>query len=284
MKALVKTSILLILTALGYSPIWESKSMSCYDLGFLGRVNIDKTSNRWHFIDGSGGGDNVTLVSLLKGLPTAAAEDWIASLVEQHPSLKATVSAAGNADEINTRIVRRGPITTSSLLKQIAHDRFPVEVAQQYCDEVSYCSVNHGSSGYGYGLPNISGGYGLITYTGLTVNVVKADIAYIKMPESRSTRCLLFMGLRDFLAYIATNKVLSDDSIVMFSASLVNRVIPMLQHYDEILYFVPKSRAKNLTLPILQTDCRGVIDMSPSYDGFTSYFKWYVAQIKHLAA
>jgi len=287
MKAFYNIPIVVILAAMGYTPLGESMKTACYDLGLpQGLVNIDKESNRWHFFDGSGGGNNVALVSILKGMPLDVAADWIATtfLDCQHfPMSDITASESTDNQQSAIRIVRIGKIKTPNLLKRIERDGIPLDIALQYCVEIAYCSTKKGTTGYGYGLRNQTGGYGIITYTGLTVNVPFADVAVVRAENSDHERSRLYMGIRDYLSNVA-NDGLVDDAVIIFNAGLVERAIPYIEGYDEVVYFVPNTRAKELTMPTIKSHCKKVTDMSPLYSDYRNYHQWYLAQAPKKAA
>ena len=155
-------------------------------------------------------------------------------------------------------------------------DGIPEDVADKYCVEVAYCSTERGTTGYGFGLPNESGGFGLITFQGLSHNVCSGDVAVVKAPEGGHKHCVLFVGLRDFLAYATDNDGLKDDAVIMFSASFVERAIPHLKGYDEVKYYCPYSGTRELTMPALKEHCGLLTDMSYLYAGFDNYHKWFL--------
>lgn len=153
------------------------------------------------------------------------------------------IMAAESADNQQSaiRIVRCGKIKTPNLLKRIERDGIPVDIALQHCVEIAYCSTERGTTNYGYGLRNEAGGYGIITYTGLTVNVPCADVAVVRAECTDHKRCRLFMGLRDYLSIVANDR-LTDDAVILFNASLAERAVPYVKGYDEVVYFVPNTR------------------------------------------
>ena len=275
MKKVIDFSIVAFLGALGYIPIGESQWTACYYLGpNLGFVNVDKAKNHWHFVDGSGGGNIVDLVSRLQGLPPEAAWDWISftAMCDTEPPVGG-ITVRQSSD---MKITRCTGIFSGSIRRVLMNDGIPEEVADKYCSQVSYCSTEKGTTGYGFGLPNESGGFGLITFQGLTHNVCHADVAVVKAPTGGHERCLLFVGLRDFLAYVTDNDGLSDDAVIMFSSGLVNHAVPHLKSYTEVKYYCPNTQTRELTMPALTEHCKSLTDMSYLYSGFKNYHQWFL--------
>jgi hypothetical protein len=226
------------------------------------------------------GGKAGSLVALLKGSSVEAAEDWIAEVFTDGAEGEgnATEAAGGIAGKDYATITRCGALTSRNLVRILGRQRIPLDIATRYLLEVAYCSPAKGTSGYGCGIRNESGGYGIIDRGGRPCNVGPASIAIIPSSRGNSERCLVFVGILDFLSFAAVNGEPSDDVIIMFSSSLVCRMEPIGRRYRECRFYVPNTRAKDETMPMMKTFFEELKDMSPSYADFENYHSWHLAK------
>lgn len=270
----------MIMTALGYRPIWQTGTNAGYDIAEVGYVTIDIAHNRWYCPELDRGGKAGSLVALLKGSTVEAAEDWIAEVFLDGAEVEenATEAAGGIAGKDYATITRCGALTSRNLIRILERQRIPHDIASRYLLEVAYCSRDNGTAGYGCGIRNESGGYGIIDRIGRPCNIGPSDISILPCAEGKSERCLVFVGILDFLSFAAVNGELSDDVIIIFSSALVRQVEPIGKRYLECHYYVPNTRAKDLTIPLMRTYFGTLVDMSQSYADFRNYHAWHLAK------
>ena len=270
-----KNTITLIMAALGYTPIRESNRSALYDT-HLGLVRIDKIYNRWVLLsDTSQAGRITSLVARLKGVPHDIANIWIFDTLVTAPPTAAELKKRATTPP-STRVVRCGEITSANLLKRLRREGIPEDVARLYCQEVSFCNIDKGTTGYGFGIKNRIGGYNLITSRGASIFVGWADICIIHRENLDYQRqCSIFVGLLDALSYLSESKDIDEDIIVMSSSSLAGKLPDVLVPYDIVRLYAPNTPAKQL----INEAVPELTDMSPLYDNFRNYHEWYLHRL-----
>ena len=126
-----RISLLQILEALGYRPIWQTETNAGYDIAEVGYITVDIAHNRWYCPTMDRGGKAGSLVALLKGTAVEAAEDWIAEVftdvaVDQD---KTTEAAGGIAGKDYVTITRCGALTSRNLVRILGRQRIPLDIA-----------------------------------------------------------------------------------------------------------------------------------------------------------
>jgi len=268
--------LVLILNYLGFTPLWESARMAGYELS-LGKIYVDKITNRWFCPEKRLGGTGVDLLCYLYGIPKDVAKERLA-IIGEYIKANDPPDYQVKTGKNTCRITGVDEITSANLFRVIESKGFSPNIVAMHCVQVSYCNPETGAAGYGFGFRNESGGYGIISSNGLSLNLRASDVTVNRIFKAFKDKCLLFMGPLDYLAYITLNGELVNDSVIMFSSGNVERAVPHLEGYDEVLYFVPNTPAKDLTMPTLRGHYQKLIDMSPTYAEYKNYHQWFLAQ------
>lgn len=270
--------LVLILSYLGFAPVWESAKTATYELSF-GQIFVNKQRNRWFCPSLKLGGTGADLLCYILGLPKDIAREELV-VIAKYIKDKYPTNFLHKAVKNTCRITGVDEITSANLFRVIQNKGLPVNIVTMHCLQVSYCNPQTGAAGYGFGFRNESGGYGIITSLGLSLNLQASDVTVNRIFRADKDKCLLFMGPLDYLAYITVNGELVNDSVIMFSSGNVERAIPHLRGYREIQYFVPNTPAKDLTMPTLKSSGLPIRDMSYLYVGYNNYRQRFLPQKK----
>ena len=169
--------------------------------------------------------------------------------------------------EYATKILHLGEIQDPEVINFLRSEGLSLEVARKYTKEIVFAD-RHGNPLKGYGMPTDGGGWCVITTKGGTNNVHESGLAFYPAHENDNPSCcLLFIGLRDALAYHTLYGEPTYDVIVMFNPYNSNRAKEFIQqnNYSEVIFYAPNSPGKAMSMPIIKDSGADIKDMSDTY-------------------
>lgn len=265
------------LSKLGYEPTKVRNA----DYWYLSPLREEKTAyfkinrkmNRW-YDHGLGKGGNLIDFAILYHHYTVA--EFLKNLNKSfsfHPPLSGALSLSDESAESKINILKERPISSLSLQRYLHQRRIPVEVAEQYCKEVTY--EMHGKEYYGIGFKNDSGGYEIRNPYFKTSSAPK-DIRTI---INGAKEAAVFEGFFDFLSFIAIQKNQPQnpaDFVVLNSIVFFEKARTFMEQHEGIhLFFDRDSTGQKVTQYALSLS-RQYRDESHLYKNYKDLNDWMV--------
>ncbi|MDJ1493721.1 toprim domain-containing protein [Cytophagaceae bacterium DM2B3-1] len=181
------------------------------------------------------------------------------------------------ASESKLTILQEAPITSISLIRYLQSRCIPIDVARQFCCQVSYQIGD--KEYYGIGFKNDSGGYEIRTPFFKASSSPK-DITTI---TNSGKEVLVFEGFSDFLSYQTTGRnqpIVSSDFVILNSVSFFEKACPILEQYESIhLYLDQDTTGQRITAHALSLSTK-YKDESHKYTGSKDLNEWLVHNTK----
>lgn len=271
-----------ILEGLSMTPLYKDESVTIYRSPWKvasGKGILSIRDNHWHDTILRTGGNNIQLIARLKGIDEDDAADWIVSSFNDAIPSPITQSYTTIPREY-VRVNRVEPVTSTNILTKLKRYRIDPEIVKRLCKEVAWSDTNKGTSGYGVGLENIQGGYGLYSNIGSPINVgAEASPTVI---DHGTTHAILFVGLLDFLAYCSVEHIPEETTIILYSHNIMR---PLLGHFSldnitTISAVLPNTKAKENILKWFAEfyPTIDITDLSSLYPEHKNYHGWINAK------
>jgi DNA primase len=217
------------------SPLREERTAS---------FEVDINKNFWYDFGQGIGGDIIKLIMLIYNTDVAGALKILQDS-SNTPCFNTNnnfhFSSANNIDShanINpVTIDRIRPLQNKALVQYAVNRKIPYSIARRYTQEVYYHIEE--KKFFSIAFKNDSGDYELRNqYNGSKICSGIKDITTFTVQDS--DRLNLFEGFFDFLSFQAYYKLLKlpVDCVVLNSTSMLNKVIPLLEHYERINLFL----------------------------------------------
>ena len=137
-------------------------------------------------------------------------------------------------------ILQTFKLTSVPLLRYLEQRRIPVEIARQFCRQVSYKLYD--KTYYGIGFKNDSGGYEIrIPY--FKASSSPKDITTIR---NKAAEAVVFEGFTDFLSFKAIYKnqpVDKSDFVILNSLSFFEKARPFMEQHRGIRLYLDRDEA-----------------------------------------
>jgi hypothetical protein len=231
------------------------------DLEVHPSFKVDTTKNLW-YDHGSGVGG--TLIDLACQIFKTGDVKEVIRLITGgfssfHPQKTVHVPTSGGKSKL--RIVNVGCIQDAGLITYLNLRGVSVDVALQYCKELTYSNQGHVFKGIGF--KNHSGGYELRS-NGFKSCIAPKDISFI---ENNGVNLVIFEGFMDFLSYLMLPvfHVADANFLVLNSLSLLGKASAHLANHDSRFLFLDNDQAGFKAAASLKLTYPRVIDMSPFY-------------------
>ncbi|WP_413998104.1 toprim domain-containing protein [Flavobacterium sp. W1B] len=264
------------LSSLGFEPIKIRNN----DYWYLSPLRVEKEAsfkinrrlNRW-YDHGIGKGGNLIDFGILYFDCTIAEllQNLNGNLSLQQPIIYAKNDSVIHEHKI--KILKDTPLTSSSLLRYLEQRRVPVEIAQQFCRELSY-SLNSNSY-FGIGFKNDLDGFEIRNPYFKTCSSPKAITTF----ENGSDEVLVFEGFIDFLSFKAMTKNLPEkgqDFVILNSVSFFERARPFMENHQSIrLYLDRDETGKSYTSSALSLSTK-YRDESSLYQNYKDLNDWFM--------
>ncbi|GGC15942.1 toprim domain-containing protein [Dyadobacter sediminis] len=176
-----------------------------------------------------------------------------------HPQPAAQVPEMPSRNKL--RIVKEGYIQDLALIDYLNTRGICIEVANQYCTELTYSNQGHVFRGLGF--KNQLGGYELRS-KGFKSCIAPKDITFI---GNGGSNLLVFEGFMDFLSYLMLPvfHVSNSSYIILNSLSLLAKVSEPLSAYDSKFLFLDNDLSGTKAASYIKQMYPRVIDMSMFY-------------------
>lgn len=255
-----------------FSPLREEKTAS---------LHIDRTKNVWYDHGAGVGGTIVDLVMLVKHCSRHEAYEFLRSLEPAinndnvtvvHQITNPGLLQTSDPDKL-LEIRRVRPIQCYYLKHYLAERKIPVDLARQYCKEVTIYSKAKEMNFTHVGFLNNSGAYALSSPTGFK-STTKADITTINTEGKLSTtpssgRVAVFEGFFDFLSWqvMQSSKTPSCDVVVLNSVNNLAKAKEYIQSHEGAICFLDNDVAGERCYQGVRDFLKGkeTIDMSDLY-------------------
>jgi hypothetical protein len=170
-------------------------------------------------------------------------------------------------------IVNERPIASLALERYLDARRFPLPVAQQYCNEICYHLNN--KEYYAIGFKNNSGGFELRNAFS-KLSIAPKDITTL---NNGANTVAVFEGFFDFLSFIAIQKnqpSIHSDYVVLNSLSFFEKARPFMESHAVIhLYLDNDTAGQNCTSYALSLSSR-YKDERSLYGHYKDFNDWTI--------
>ena len=238
------------------------------------RVNVDK--QLWYDFGLGKGGDIFTLAGELvhssdfMEQARFITEAGIVPLPQVEPRTHKNVEKKPVFEEVEIR-----PLSHQALLSYLEERGIAPAIAAKYCREVHFRLYN--KRYYAIGFENRSSGFELRNrfFKGC---IPPKDIALI---SQGSSRCHLYEGFMDWLSALTLDIGIAEDSLVLNSVANVDKAMPALDNYQEIVCHLDHDDAGRRTVEVLRKHFgERVADHSGLYSGYKDLNEYLVAKQK----
>ncbi len=268
------------LTRLGHEPIRKRGNEWWYAAPYRTertpsfRVNVDK--QLWYDFGLGKGGDIFTLAGEFvhsndfMEQVRFITEAGFVPLPQMEPRSHKTVEKKPVFEEMEIR-----PLSHRALLSYLEERGIAPAIAQRHCKEVH--SRLYGKRYFAIGFGNRSRGFELRN------RFFKGCISPKDFSSFRqgSSRCHLYEGFMDWLSALTLGIGNEEDSLVLNSVANVDKAIPALENYQEIVCHLDHDDAGRRTVEVLRKHFgERVIDHSGLYSGYKDLNEYLVAKQK----
>ncbi|HUX94390.1 MAG TPA: toprim domain-containing protein [Bacteroidales bacterium] len=220
---------------------------------------VNSYKNLWFDFGIGEGGDIIKLTNLLFKVDNSNALKILSN--NHYPDHQKT----GNSKDSKVLITNVKEISNIQLINYIESRRLNIQLAKEYCKEVSF-KLND-KNFYAIGFQNDSKGYELRCKYFKGSSTPK-DITLIK---NNTDKLLLFEGFIDFLSWFSCNLFLTGkhDYLILNTLSFLNKSKSVINGYNEVLLFLDNDKAgKRATDELIGTGLSKCIDMSGEYSEY----------------
>ncbi len=220
---------------------------------------VNSYKNLWFDFGIGEGGDIIKLTNLLFKVDNSNALKILSN--NHYPDHQKTV----NSKDSKVLITNVKEISNIQLINYIESRRLNLQLAKEYCKEVSF-KLND-KNFYAIGFQNDSRGYELRCKYFKGSSTPK-DITLIK---NNTDKLLIFEGFIDFLSWFSCNLFLTGkhDYLILNTLSFLNKSKSVINGYDEVLLFLDNDKAgKRATAELIGAGLSKCIDMSGEYSEY----------------
>ena len=241
-----------------YSPMREEKEAS---------LHIDRTKNVWHDHGNGMGGTVAQLVMVTRQCSKREAYEFLRSL-------DPTIAPEHLPVEKQPRQVKsiRG-ISCYYLQKYLDIRKIPLDLARQYCKQITTFDPEKGMNYTWVGFPNNAGGWalasprGLKSSTGGGITTINTEGRVTSVPSSNTVA--IFEGFWDFLSWqvMQCSSKPSCDMLVLNSVANIDKARDYIAAHEKAVCFLDNDEAGQKCTHAVENLCQGkeVIDMSDLY-------------------
>ena len=268
------------LTRLGHEPVrrrgnewWYAAPYRTEHTPSL-RVNVDK--QLWYDFGLGKGGDIFTLAgefvrsSDFMEQAKFITEAGIVPLPQIEPLPHKNVEKKPAIEEVEIR-----PLSHRALLTYLEERGIALAIAKQHCKEIHFRL--YGKRYFAIGFGNRSRGFELRNrfFKGC---IPPKDIT---LTQFGSSRCHLYEGFMDWLSALTLGIGTTEDCLVLNSVANVDKAIPALENYQEIICHLDHDDAGRRTVKVLRKHFgERVADHSGLYSGYKDLNEYLMAKQK----
>lgn len=173
--------------------------------------------------------------------------------------------------EPKINIINETSIHSNSLLQYLTRRAININVARQYCSEITYLINDREHIAIGF--KNIAGGYELRSPSFKGSSTPK-DITILNWG---STKVAVYEGFFDLLSFISSNKnTITEDALVLNSVAFFDRAQPLLHSYKKKLLRLDNDPAGDKTTTVALAVSDAYMDDRKWYAGYKDINDWLV--------
>lgn len=210
------------------SPLRDEKTAS---------FKINRRMNTWYDHGLGKGGNLIDFAVLYHDYTVAEFLNNLHNSFSYHQPLITGSHFSPERSENKINIINEKPISSLSLQRYLHQRRIPLEVAEQYCKEVTY--EMYSKKYYGIGFKNDSGGYEIRNPYFKTSSAPKD----IKTILNGAKEAVVFEGFFDFLSFISIQKNQPEnrsDFVVLNSIVFFENARPFMEQHESIRLFLDR--------------------------------------------
>jgi hypothetical protein len=231
------------LSKLGHTP---SKIQNC-DYWYLSPLRDEKTPsfkinrklNCWYDHGIGKGGNLIDFAILYHNCTVGDFLHGVNGYFSFHQPNPLLLKENSKNTESKLAIISEKTISSLALERYLTHRRIPIDVAKEYCKEISY-QIND-KEYFGIGFKNDAGGYELRNQYYKSSSSPKD----IKTFAFGANEVVVFEGFFDFLSFIAIQKNLPQikaDFVVLNSISFFEKARPFMEQHENIRLYLDRDR------------------------------------------
>lgn len=235
-------------------------------------LHIDREKNLWHDHGNGMGGTVAQLVMVTRHCSKREAYEFLRSLdpsiAPEHQSLDKQPRTIKAIRDIGCNYIKR----------YISERKIPLELAREYCKQITTYSPEKDASFTHVGFPNNSGGWALAHPNGYK-SCTSADITTIsakgRFSETKaSDKVAIFEGFWDFLSWqvMQGSKRPSCDIVVLNSVNNIEKARDYISQHSQVGAFLDRDEAgrkcHNRVCDMMASKGGHVLDMSELYNGY----------------
>jgi hypothetical protein len=183
------------------------------------------------------------------------------------------LAPVANEPEHKIVIVEDKPIQSFGLINYLHSRHIPLDLAQQYCREVTYKFKD--KTYYSIGFKNDLGGYELRNKFFKNASSPKTS-TFI---DNGADQVTVFEGFFDFLSFQTINRqqeIPLTNFLILNSLSFFTRARPIMERYERVnLYLDRDNSGMKTTKQALEIDNKKYQDHSDLYNGYTDVNEWH---------
>ena len=235
--------MVLYLSTLGYEPA-KIRSNDCWYFSPLRQektpsFKVSRKLNRWYDHGIGKGGNLIDFAILYNDCTVGEFLKILDTDSSFHQPIKTIGSQLFQEPHSRIKIVSAKPLTSFFLHRYSYQRRIPVEIAKQYCREVTYELYNR--QYFAIGFKNNSGGQELRNAFFKGSSAPK-DVTTFGIGAKEIG---VFEGLFDFLSFMAVTQdggQIQSDFIVLNSVSLFEKARPFMEQHDTIRLYLDRDK------------------------------------------
>lgn len=266
----------IILKSLGFHPEKENDNNAMYLSPFRSErtasFRLSKQKNVWiDFGDNSSGGTVVDFIMRLKSFSVKEALEFLSRDFSSFSFKKPIQKEKKEAEKI--KIVEVNSLQHPALINYLKSRKIPLNVAQQFCKEVSY--QFKGKNYFSIGLKNKSEEWELRNKIFKNSSSPK-DYSLIK---NRSSTLIVVEGMFDLLTLITINPkyINSRDLLVLNSIYFLESAALVFSNYEKIEFHLDNDEAGFKAVKKYKNEKYNIVDMSFNYEGYKDWNAYLVA-------
>jgi hypothetical protein len=246
------------------SPLRDEKTAS---------FKINRKMNRW-YDHGLGKGGNLIDFAVLYHQYTVA--EFLKNLNKGfsfHQPLADGIDLNKEQPESKITILKERALTSLSLQRYLHQRRISMDVAQQYCKQVTY--LMYGKEYYGIGFKNDSGGYEIRNPYFKTSSTPKD----IKTIVNGSKEAVVFEGFFDFLSFIVIHRnqpQSTSDFVVLNSIVFFEKARTFMEEHENIHLFLDRDTTGQKVMQYALSISKQYKDESHLYKNYKDLNDWMV--------
>lgn len=268
------------LASLGFHP----ERIRNYDYWYLSPLRdertasfkIDRIRNVWYDHGEGRGGTIIDFGMAYFGCQIPELLQKLGEYLNTHLALPQQINqppAAIGSDERKIVVLRQMPISDSLLIGYLGSRKISLEVANQFCREITYSVGNLDYAAIGF--PNDKGGFELRS-PGFKGSSSPKSLTFL---PAKSPGLRIFEGFFDFLSFQEVGRVLdlpASNFLILNSLAFLRECIPLVRQFSPVKTFFDHDQAGRRATDQIRQVALGAVDASSFYQDAKDLNEWLV--------